>query len=541
MKLIENRREKVLADLIKEIEKRRTFAIISHPDAGKTTLTEKLLLYGGAIRLAGSVKARKASKHAVSDWMEIEKQRGISVTSSVMQFNYNNYCINILDTPGHQDFSEDTYRTLMAADSAVMVIDAAKGVEAQTKKLFNVCSLRGIPIFTFINKMDRESKDPFDLMEDIENVLGIKSYPINWPIGSGKDFKGVYDRKRNLIEAFNGGNHGQTAVTSIEGTVEDAAFKDLLGEPLHKKLQEDIELLDIAGDEFNMEEVKKGLLTPVFFGSALTNFGVEPFLKEFLNLTTPPLPRKSDIGEINAFDSKFSAFVFKIQANMNPAHRDRIAFMRICSGKFKKGMEVFHMQGKNKVKLSQPQQFLAQDREIVEEAYAGDIIGVFDPGIYNIGDTLCSPDKKFRFESIPVFAPEHFARVKTIDTMKRKQFIKGITEISQEGAIQVFKELNIGIEEIIIGVVGLLQFEVLQYRMKNEYNTDIKIDVLPYRAIRWIENSKIPPENLILTSDTKKVKDLKGRDILIFQSEWNISWALEHNKGLELSDIGKTE
>ncbi len=537
----ENRRENVVADLRKEIEKRRTFAIISHPDAGKTTLTEKLLLYGGAIRLAGSVKARKATKHAVSDWMDIEKKRGISVTSSVMQFNYDNYCINILDTPGHQDFSEDTYRTLMAADSAVMVIDAAKGVEAQTKKLFNVCSLRGIPIFTFINKMDRESKDPFELMEDIENVLGIKSYPMNWPIGSGKDFKGIYDRKKNLIEVFNGGNHGQTAVTSVEGTVEDAVFKDLLGEPLHKKLQEDIELLDIAGDKFNMKEVRKGMLTPVFFGSALTNFGVEPFLKEFLNLTSPPLPRKSDIGEIDAFDPRFSAFVFKIQANMNPSHRDRIAFMRICSGKFKKGMEVFHIQGKSKVKLSQPQQFLAQDREIVEEAYAGDIIGVFDPGIYSIGDTLCSPDKKFKFESIPVFAPEHFARVKTIDTMKRKQFIKGITEISQEGAIQVFKELNIGIEEIIIGVVGLLQFEVLEYRMKSEYNVDIKIDVLPYRAIRWIENSKTALENLILTSDTKKVKDLKGRDILIFQSEWNISWALEHNKGLELSDIGKVE
>ncbi|CAB1262161.1 Peptide chain release factor 3 [Clostridiaceae bacterium BL-3] len=537
----ENRRENVVADLRKEIEKRRTFAIISHPDAGKTTLTEKLLLYGGAIRLAGSVKARKATKHAVSDWMDIEKKRGISVTSSVMQFNYDNYCINILDTPGHQDFSEDTYRTLMAADSAVMVIDAAKGVEAQTKKLFNVCSLRGIPIFTFINKMDRESKDPFELMEDIENVLGIKSYPMNWPIGSGKDFKGIYDRKKNLIEVFNGGNHGQTAVTSVEGTVEDAVFKDLLGEPLHKKLQEDIELLDIAGDKFNIKEVRKGMLTPVFFGSALTNFGVEPFLKEFLNLTSPPLPRKSDIGEIDAFDPRFSAFVFKIQANMNPSHRDRIAFMRICSGKFKKGMEVFHIQGKSKVKLSQPQQFLAQDREIVEEAYAGDIIGVFDPGIYSIGDTLCSPDKKFKFESIPVFAPEHFARVKTIDTMKRKQFIKGITEISQEGAIQVFKELNIGIEEIIIGVVGLLQFEVLEYRMKSEYNVDIKIDVLPYRAIRWIENSKTALENLILTSDTKKVKDLKGRDILIFQSEWNISWALEHNKGLELSDIGKVE
>ncbi|ADK16853.1 MULTISPECIES: peptide chain release factor 3 [Clostridium] len=530
-----------MADLKKEIEKRRTFAIISHPDAGKTTLTEKLLLYGGAIRLAGSVKARKASKHAVSDWMEIEKQRGISVTSSVMQFNYNNFCINILDTPGHQDFSEDTYRTLMAADSAVMVIDAAKGVEAQTKKLFNVCSLRGIPIFTFINKMDRESKDPFELMDDLENVLGIKSYPMNWPIGSGKDFKGIYDREKSLIEVFNGGNHGQTAVESIEGSVDDNVFKDLLGEALHEKLKDDIELLDIAGDQFDIKKVREGSLTPVFFGSALTNFGVEPFLKEFLNLTTPPLPRKSDSGEVDPFSDDFSAFIFKIQANMNPAHRDRIAFMRICSGKFKKGMEVFHFQGGNKVRLSQPQQFLAQDREIVEEAYAGDILGVFDPGIYNIGDTLCPANKKFKFESIPVFAPEHFARVKTIDTMKRKQFIKGISEISEEGAIQVFKQLNIGIEEIIIGVVGVLQFEVLEYRMKNEYNVDIKVDMLPYRAIRWIESSSTKVEDLILTSDTKKVKDLKGRDLLIFQSEWSISWALEHNKGLELSDIGKTE
>lgn len=530
-----------MADLKKEIERRRTFAIISHPDAGKTTLTEKLLLYGGAIRLAGSVKARRASKHAVSDWMEIEKQRGISVTSSVMQFNYNNYCINILDTPGHQDFSEDTYRTLMAADSAVMVIDAAKGVESQTKKLFNVCSLRGIPIFTFINKMDRESKDPFELMEDLEDVLGIKSYPMNWPIGSGKDFKGVYDRKRNLIEIFNGGNHGQTEVNSIEGCINDTIFKDLLGDNLHEKLQEDIELLDVAGDEFNLQNVRTGSLTPVFFGSALTNFGVEPFLKEFLNLTTSPLPRESDCGEIDPFDSKFSAFVFKIQANMNPSHRDRIAFMRICSGKFKKGMEVYHMQGESKVRLSQPQQFLAQDREIIEEAYAGDIIGVFDPGIYRIGDTLCSPNKKFKFESIPSFAPEHFARVKTVDTMKRKQFIKGISEISQEGAIQVFKQLHIGIEEIIIGVVGILQLEVLEYRMKNEYNTDIKIDILPYKFIRWIEHCDVDVENLILTSDTKKVMDLKGRNILIFQNEWSIHWALEHNKNIKLSDIGMIE
>ncbi|AUM97104.1 TPA: peptide chain release factor 3 [Clostridium botulinum] len=528
-----------MADLREKIETRRTFAIISHPDAGKTTLTEKLLLYGGAIRLAGSVKARKASRHATSDWMEIEKQRGISVTSSVMQFNYEGYCINILDTPGHQDFSEDTYRTLMAADSAVMVIDAAKGVEEQTKKLFHVCSLRGIPIFTFVNKMDRESKDPFELMEDIENVLGIKSYPINWPIGSGKGFKGVYDRNKKIIQAFNGGNHGQTAVESLSGDIDDDVFKDLIGEDLHEKLKEDIELLDIAGDDFDLEKVRVGELTPVFFGSALTNFGVEPFLEEFLNLTPPPLSRESDIGEIDVFSDKFSAFVFKIQANMNPAHRDRIAFMRICSGKFKKGMEVYHYQGENKIKLAQPQQFLAQDREIVDEAYAGDIIGVFDPGIFRIGDTLCSAQDKFRFEGIPTFAPEYFARVRTIDTMKRKQFIKGITQISQEGAIQVFKELHIGIEEIVVGVVGVLQFEVLEYRMKNEYNVDIKLERVPYKYVRWIEETEKEAEKLSITSDTKIVKDLKDRDLLLFQSDWAISWALEHNEGLVLSDIGK--
>jgi len=528
-----------VADFIKEIERRRTFAIISHPDAGKTTLTEKLLLYGGAIRMAGSVKARKAAKHAVSDWMEIEKQRGISVTSSVMQFNYDGYCINILDTPGHQDFSEDTYRTLMAADSAVMVIDGAKGVEEQTKKLFHVCSLRGIPIFTFINKMDRETKDPFELLEDIENELGIKSYPVNWPIGTGAEFKGVYDRENKIVQAFNGGNHGQTQVESLEGNIEDGIFKDLLGESLHNKLMEDIELLDIAGDEFDIQKVRKGELTPVFFGSALTNFGVEPFLKVFLNLTSEPLPRQSDQGEIDVFSPEFSAFVFKIQANMNPAHRDRIAFMRICSGEFKKGMEVYHVQAENKIKLAQPQQFLAQDREIVDEAYAGDIIGVFDPGIFSIGDTLCENAKKFKFEGIPTFAPEYFARVRTIDTMKRKQFIKGITQIAQEGAIQVFKELHIGIEEIIVGVVGVLQFEVLEYRLKHEYSVDIKLDRLSYKYIRWIESTDIDIENLNLTSDSKKVKDLKDRNLLIFQSDWAISWALEHNKGLILSDIAK--
>ncbi|MCI5726368.1 MAG: peptide chain release factor 3 [Clostridium sp.] len=530
-----------MSDYINEIKKRRTFAIISHPDAGKTTLTEKFLLYGGAIRLAGSVKARKASKHAVSDWMEIEKQRGISVTSSVMQFNYNDHCINILDTPGHQDFSEDTYRTLMAADSAVMVVDAAKGVEEQTRKLFQVCALREIPIFTFINKMDRESQDPFKLLDDVESELGIKTYPMNWPIGSGKDFKGVYERDNKRIIAFDGGDHGQREATTIEGNVEDEKFKEILGEALHSKLMEDIELLDIAGDDFDLEKVRRGELTPVFFGSALTNFGVEPFLEHFLDMTTAPLSRNSSKGKIDPFDENFSAFIFKIQANMNKAHRDRIAFMRICSGKFEKGMEVMHMQGGKKVKLAQPQQFMAQDREIVEEAYAGDIIGVFDPGIFSIGDTLCSTSDKFKFEGIPSFAPEHFARVRPVDTMKRKQFIKGVTQIAQEGAIQVFKELHIGMEEIIVGVVGVLQFEVLEYRLNNEYGVDIKIERLPYKNIRWIENEDIEVDSLNLTSDTKKVKDLRDRNLLIFQNDWGISWALDHNKGLVLSGVGKNE
>ncbi len=531
-----------MEDLRKEIEKRRTFAIISHPDAGKTTLTEKLLLYGGAIRLAGSVKSRKSKNYAVSDWMEIEKQRGISVTSSVMQFNYDGYCINILDTPGHQDFSEDTYRTLMAADSAVMVVDAAKGVENQTRKLFNVCSLRNIPIFTIINKMDREARDPFELMEDIENELGIKTYPMNWPIGSGKDFKGVYERKSKSIQVFSTGNHGQTTVNSVTGSVDDQVFVDLIGESYHDQLKEEIELLDMAGDEFNLKEVAEGKLSPVFFASALTNFGVEPFLESFLKMTSPPLPRHTVDGEVvDVFSDDFSAFVFKIQANMNPHHRDRIAFIRICSGKFTKGMEVFHMQGNTKIKLAQPQQFLAQDREVVEEAYAGDIIGVFDPGIYAIGDTLTEPSHKFKFEGIPSFAPEHFARVRPFDTIKRKQFVKGITQVAQEGAIQVYKELHIGMEEIIVGVVGTLQMDVLEFRLKNEYGVELKIDNLPFRFVRWIESSDIKLDELNITSDTRLVIDLKGRNILLFQNEWGISWALSHNKNLSLSDVGKVD
>ena len=419
-----------------EINKRRTFAIISHPDAGKTTLTEKLLLYGGAINLAGSVKAKKTAKHAVSDWMEIEKQRGISVTSSVMQFNYDGYCINILDTPGHQDFSEDTYRTLMAADSAVMVIDASKGVEAQTKKLFKVCVMRHIPIFTFVNKMDREARDTFELLDEIENVLGIRTCPMNWPIGSGKNFKGVYHRDTETITRFIAANNGQNEVEKIEATLGDANLDDIIGRENHQNLVDEIELLDGASSEFDLEKVSAGELTPVFFGSALTNFGVETFLAHFLEMTTSPLPRNAKCGVIKPLEHDFSAFVFKIQANMNKAHRDRIAFMRICSGKFEAGMEVNHVQGGKKIRLSQPQQMMAQDRKIVEEAYAGDIIGVFDPGIFSIGDTVCAPGEQIEFEGIPTFAPEHFAKIRQVDTMKRKQFIKGVSQIAQEGAIQ---------------------------------------------------------------------------------------------------------
>lgn len=520
-----------------EVVRRRTFAIISHPDAGKTTLTEKLLLYGGAIHAAGSVKARKAEKHAVSDWMEIEKQRGISVTSSVMLFDYNGYRINILDTPGHQDFSEDTYRTLVAADSAVMLIDAAKGVEQQTIKLFQVCRKRNIPIFTFVNKLDRAGKNPFDLMDEIETVLGIRACPMNWPIGTDGDFKGVYHRETGRVELFSGGNHGQSKVESVTGDALDPQFASLLGEYHHNKLIEEIELLDAAGDEFDLDKVLSGKLTPMFFGSAMNNFGVQPFLEKFLEITTPPTPRESDSGIIDPESSDFSGFVFKIQANMNPAHRDRIAFMRICSGKFEKGMTVKLARTGKDLKLAQPQQFMAQERESVEEAYAGDIIGLFDPGVFALGDTVYT-GKKIAFAGIPVFAPEHFARIKPVDTMKRKQFLKGITQLAQEGAIQIFKDRSYSAEEIIVGVVGVLQFEVLEHRLRTEYNVEISSQQLPFRFIRWLPEGT-ETDKIKLSSSTKVASDLKERPVVLFENDWSIRWAEENNKGLILSDISE--
>ncbi len=525
-----------------EINRRRTFAIISHPDAGKTTLTEKLLLYGGAIQQAGSVKGKATARHAVSDWMELEKQRGISITSSVMQFEYDGYCINILDTPGHQDFSEDTYRTLMAADSAVMVIDAAKGIEPQTRKLFRICAMRHIPIFTFINKLDREARSPYELLEELEKEFGIGTYPMNWPIGCGQDFKGVYDRQEKKILAFREFHSGQSRIQSVSCSLDDVDMLDgLIGERLRRTLADDIELVNGAGYDFDLDAVREGLLSPVFFGSALNNFGVEPFLKAFLSMAAPPLPRLSGTEEISPTSDAFSAFVFKIQANMNRAHRDRIAFMRICSGRFDREKEYLHVQGGKLLRLPQPQQLMASDRAVIDVAYAGDIIGVFDPGIFSIGDTVCEKDTLIRYEGIPSFAPEHFASVERIDTMKRKQFEKGILQIAQEGAIQIFHEPHTGVEEVIVGVVGVLQFEVLEYRLKTEYGVEIRRRTLPYEMIRWISSENTDVGSLNLTSDTRWVQDFRGNNLLLFTSSWCIDWALQKNPGLELRAFNHNE
>ncbi|NLO84499.1 MAG: peptide chain release factor 3 [Clostridiales bacterium] len=523
------------AETYTEINRRRTFAIISHPDAGKTTLTEKLLLYGGAIRQAGSVKARKAERHATSDWMEIEKQRGISVTSSAMQFEFDGFRINILDTPGHQDFSEDTYRVLVAADAAVMLIDAAKGVEEQTLKLFKVCRLRNIPIFTFVNKMDRAAKDPFELMEELEQVLGIRSCPMNWPIGVDGDFQGVYQRKSGEVLLYSGGNHGMSMAEELCVKLGTPEADQALQKHYRDRLEEEIELLDIAGDAFDKEAVLSGQLTPLFFGSAVTNFGVEPFLEAFLSITPPPLSRMSDIGEMKPTDDNFSGFIFKIQANMNPAHRDRLAFLRIVSGRFDKGMNVYHSGMDKMLQLKQPQQFMADEHEAVETAYAGDIIGLFDPGCFKLGDTLAT-GQKIRFSSIPVFAPEHFARVRPEDSMKRKQFQKGIFQLAEEGAIQTFRRTETGREEFLVGVVGVLQFEVLEHRLKNEYGVTMLMDRMPYRYVRWVTNKPVPVEKLRLTSSSGRAFDSEEREVLLFENDWSIRLAMENNEGLELAE-----
>ncbi len=494
-----------------EVKTRRTFAIISHPDAGKTTMTERLLLLGGAVRLAGSIKGRKTKRYAASDWMEMERQRGISITSSVLQFYYNGYRINILDTPGHQDFSEDTYRTLAAADSALMLIDMAKGVEPQTIKLFQVCRRQGIPIFTFINKLDRHGKDPFDLLDEIEKVLDIGSYPLNWPVNLVSGNYGLYDRNSQKIQMYK------------QGQIVELAFSN---EPdnRYETLRHEIDLLDTAGEPFDRVKIANGDLTLVFFGSAINGFGIPDFFNTFLNLAPPPLSRKTVNGTVNPIDNDFSGFIFKVQANMNPAHRDRIAFLRICSGKFKRDIIATHMRTGKQVKLSQPQQFLAQDRHIAEEAYPGDIIGLYDPGIYRIGDTI-TKDNNLEYPKLPRFSPEHFARVNARNTLKYKQFHKGLSQLAEEGTIQVFH--NLERTDIILGVVGKLQFEVLEYRLQMEYGVDITLHHLPYKIARWVKEPVPKIGNFL-------VEDDDGNKFILFKSEFSLDWVKKQNPDLEL-------
>lgn len=514
-----------------EIQNRRTFAIISHPDAGKTTLTEKLLLFGGAIRDAGTVKGKKSGKFATSDWMEIEKQRGISVTSSVMQFDYAGHRVNILDTPGHQDFSEDTYRTLMAVDSAVMIIDVAKGIEAQTVKLFKVCKMRGIPIFTFINKMDRQGKEPLELMEELEEVLGIQSYAMNWPIGMGKEFLGIYDRFNKRVEPFRSEGPRFLDIKEDGHLLEEHA---MMKSSYYTQAMEDIELLNEAGNDFSLERVKKGELTPVFFGSALANFGVETFLETYLQFAPPPQPRDTqEKEEINPLEAPFSGFIFKIQANMNPAHRDRIAFVRIVSGKFEKGMNVTLARTGKSFKLTQTTQFLADDREMVEVAVAGDIIGLHDVGNYQIGDTITS-GKKFQFEKLPQFTPELFMKVSAKNVMKQKHFHKGILQLVQEGAIQYYKTLHL--EDVILGAVGQLQFEVFEHRMKNEYNVDVIMEPVGNKIARWIENEEDIKESMS-SSRSMLVKDRYDRYVFLFENEFATRWFQDKNPGIRLYSL----
>jgi len=512
-----------LKQIENEIRSRRTFAIISHPDAGKTTLTEALLLYGGAIRLAGSVKGRKTKKFAASDWMEMERQRGISITSSVLQFSYGGYQINILDTPGHQDFCEDTYRTLTAADSALMLIDMAKGVEPQTVKLFEVCRRQGIPIFTFMNKLDRQGKEPLDLLDEVEKVLGIRSYPMNWPVGLGSSSYGLYNRLSPQVQMQKEAQKADLIPSNGLG-LNAPEIQSGLDDISYHQLCQEIELLDVAGESFDQENINAGTLTPVFFGSAINGFGVQSFLEEFLRLAPPPSPKNSCAGPINPVSKNFSGYIFKIQANMNPAHRDRISFLRICSGIFNRDMTVNHVRTGKKIRLSQPQQFMAQNRNIIEKAYPGDIIGLFDPGIYQVGDTLAQ-DENFEFEKLPRFSPEHFAKVTTRDTTKYKQFHKGLTQLSEEGAVQIYQIPDTG--QILLGVVGELQFEVFQYRLKNEYGADVLLQRLPYQLARWVKEPVSSPGGLF-------VKDEDGNTVVLFENEFSLGWAKKENPSVNL-------
>ena len=517
-----------MPDPIQEIRRRRTFAIISHPDAGKTTLTEKLLLYGGAIHTAGAVSARKNQRKATSDWMALEQQRGISITSTVLQFEYEGYMLNLLDTPGHQDFSEDTYRTLMAADSAVMLIDNAKGVEPQTKKLFAVCRQRGIPIFTFINKLDRPGLEPLDLLTEIEEVLGIGCVPVNWPIGDGNDFRGVYDRRKKEVHLFERTEHGAYIAPMRATDLNDPVLERTLGTVRYAKLRDEIELLDGAGEELDQAKVDRGEVSPVFFGSAATNFGVEPFLDGFIHMAPSPAPRSAETREVEPEEPEFRGFIFKIQANMDPNHRDRIAFMRVVSGRFERDMAVQNPRLGRQVRLTRPQKLFAQDRILVEEAYPGDIVGLTNPGVFAIGDTLCT-GQPLRFNGMPRFSPEYFAVLRNKKIDKYKQFQKGMQQLGEEGVVQVFYDVDAARREPILAAVGRLQFEVVQFRLQSEYGVETVLDSTPYRIVRWLDGDAEALKSMRFFQGSRKVEDNDGNPCALFDGEWSLKYMEEHH------------
>ena len=516
----------------KQVERRRTFGIISHPDAGKTTLTEKLLLYGGAIQMAGAIKARKASRHATSDWMAMEQERGISVTSSVMKFNYRDYEINLLDTPGHQDFSEDTYRVLTAVDSALMVIDSGKGVEVQTRKLMEVCRMRNTPIITFINKLDREGLAPLDLLADIEETLQIECAPLSWPIGMGKRFKGSYNMYKKSLHLFSSHAKDRLSQGIIIDDLADPRVDELLGSQADE-LREDIELLEGAATPFNLEDYLNGTQTPVFFGSAVNNFGVQEMLDAFVELAPAPVPRATTTRMVDPLEEEFSGFVFKIQANMDPAHRDRIAFLRICSGKFERGMKMRHHRIGKDINVANATIFMAQDRSHVEEAYAGDIIGIHNHGTIKIGDTFTLREP-LKFIGIPSFAPEHFRRVRLKDPLKSKQLDKGLTQLAEEGAVQLFRPV-LG-SEYILGAVGVLQFDVIMERLRAEYKVDAIYEGVEYATARWIEC-----EDKHMFADFQKkcqanlAYDAEENLTFLASSEWRLQHTIEQWPAVEFN------
>ncbi|MFZ6028316.1 MAG: peptide chain release factor 3 [Chloroflexota bacterium] len=523
-----------------KVNARRTFAIISHPDAGKTTLTEKLLLYGNAIDLAGNVRARRNQRSATSDWMAMERERGISITSTVLQFPYRNFVINLLDTPGHQDFSEDTYRTLSAADSAVMVIDAAKGIEPQTLKLFEVCRKRGIPIFTFINKMDRAARDPLELLDEIQAVLGMEPVPMNWPIGDGPHFCGVYDRASGGVYLFERTERNERTSPEIFVPLDQLLGKSNLSPAGFESLRESIALLDEVGIVFDHERVLKEEQTPVFFGSALTNFGVRLFLDAFVDYAPAPQPYLSDQGTIAPDASDFAGFVFKIQANMNPRHRDSVAFLRICAGRFERGMDIVHAQSGKAVRLSRPYKLFANEREIVDEAFAGDVLGIPNNGDFAIGDTLYA-GAALRFAPIPRFQPEHFALIHNNDLGKQKQFVKGLQQLESEGAVQVFFNVNAFKREPILAVVGELQFDVVQARLQAEYNVPTRLERLPHTLARWIEGPERVAENIQARSEVIVARDTRETLVAIFETPFYVRFYAEKYPDLRFVDIHAAE